>query len=273
MLSSKLNSFIEIPFKECIFYKMSELDNIGENDQVFFIFHHNQHWLLKYKNGKYIEYLRKKYPNCKIALYLRDLISAARKLDIEFYKNRCDYVFTYDIAEAEEYNLLLCDTFYSKFDVSNKKINYDVYFCGQAKNRLDTIIKSYDYLEGNGYKCLFYITNVPRKKQILRKGIVYNKQISYMQNLVFVSQSRAILEIVQDKGTGTTLRVQEALEYNKYLISNNSLLKKRDFYNKKQFLIFSESLDELDLNTLRRDCPMDNGYRRFSFKGWLDELQ
>lgn len=271
MLSSKLNSTFEIPFKESIFYRFKELDNVAKENQVFFVFHHNQHWLLKYKNGKYIDLLRRTYPNCIITLYLRDLISAARKLDIDFYKEKCDYVFTYDLLEAEKYNLKLCDTFYHKYDLDYEDIKYDVFFCGQAKNRLDKLIEVYDSLESRGYKCLFYVTNVAKSQQVPRDGLIYNKNISYMQNLKLMAQSRAVLEIVQHNGTGTTLRVQEALEYGKYLISNNEYLKDREFYNSNQFIIFDSSLENVDLSRIRKNGFFPQ-YKHLSFKEWLEEL-
>ena len=135
---------------------------------------------------------------------------------------------SYNKTDAEKYGLLYHPTQYSSIEIpKNDFIPYsDVYFLGAAKNRFESIIKAFEYFKANGLKCDFYVTDVPRKERKYTNEIKYIKHMSYIENLQHIDKTKAILELMQEKSTGFTLRMWEAITYEKLLITNNKAVEK-----------------------------------------------
>lgn len=240
-----VNKIIDLPLKSVWFNNFSNA-RISADDDIYFIFSKSQSWLLQYKNGQYINQLKRKYPKCKIILYLWDLISSYYKFDVCFFKEKCDLVLTYDLGDSQKYEIIYCPTPYSPvkiIDDSNIK-QFDVYFCGKAKNRLNDIFEVYMYLKNNNMKCKFFITDVPRKQQRFKEDITYNKRISYYQNLQYLQKSRIVLDIVQKGSKGDTLRIKEAVTYGKKIITNNLEVRNNPYYVINNICVY-EHLDEI----------------------------
>ncbi len=239
-----INKYIDLPFKSIWFNDFSEL-NLASRDKICFVFSKSQSWLLQYKDGLYIKKLKKIYPNCKIILYLWDLISSYYKFNVTFFKEKCDSILTYDQGDAEKYGLIYCPTPYSKIAISNNtQIEaFDVYFCGKAKNRLNELLEIYDYLERNNLSCRFFITGVPKKKQKYKKSIIYNKKISYYHNLQYLQKAKFVLDVVQKGSKGDTLRIKEAVTYGKKIITNNTEVKNNTYYSENSICIFERVSD------------------------------
>lgn len=270
MCSEFINSYYEIPFKEIFFFKFPK---INRNDEVFFIFLQNSRWLLQYKNGKYIDYLHKNFVNGKIVLYLRDLVSNTKNYPYELLNRKCDYVISYDQGECKKFGFINVKSYYSQIvNPLNFNIQYDVYFCGKAKGREQELLKLYDKLSASGFICLFFITNVPKNKIIKRTGIIYNKSLSYKKNIELLCKSKCILEVIQNGSTGETLRVMEAITYNKKLISNNDELKKQDYYNPSQIIIYKDSLSEKNIQDIRNNEVSYSTYKFNDFKNVIENL-
>lgn len=250
-----VNKYIDLPAKSIWFRNFSEL-NLNTQNNICFIFSKSQSWLLHYKDGMYIRQLKKNYPNSKIILYLWDLISTYYEFDISFFKKNCDAIFTYDSGDAKQYSLIYCPLPYSSIIVTdNPQIKeMDIYFCGAAKNRLQDLYHIYDLLCERNLRCCFRITGVPKKQQRMEKGIIYNKPISYYENLQYVQKAGCLLDVIQKNSNGETLRVKEAIAYRKKLLTNNSQIKFRNFYNENQISIFDD-YNNINLDFLQRKNP------------------
>ncbi|WP_175475078.1 hypothetical protein [Butyrivibrio sp. ob235] len=238
-VSELVNKYINIPLKHIWMNDYSKWLKYCEYD-ICFVFSKTQSWLLYYSNGIYIDYLRKKYPTCKIVLYLGDLISSYYKFDVNFFINKCDYVISYDSEDARKYHLLYAPLPYSEVDISNDDgiPEFDVFFCGKAKDRLDKIYELYDYLISSGMTVRFFVTGVDNKCQC-RTDIVFNKKMNYSRYLQYMKKSKAIVEIRQRESVGDTLRVKEALTYGKLLITDNIEINTREYYNPNQIYIYT----------------------------------
>lgn len=239
-----VNKYIDLPMKSIWFQDFEKL-KIRTHDKVCFIFSKSQSWLLQYKNGCYIELLRKKYPTCKIVLFLWDLISSFYKFDVAFFKQNCDAILTYDSGDARRYGLIYCSVPYSYVEIAeNPEISkFDVYFCGRAKDRLQDIYRVYEYLKQNQMSCRFFITGVPVKEQRYKEDITYNKTLSYYSNLQYLQKARFVLEIVQKGSKGETLRVKEAVTYGKKIITNNTEMKNNGYYSPKNVCVYEKVKD------------------------------
>ena len=193
----------------------------------------------------------------------------------DFYKKyinqiQFDLIYTFDNHDAEEYGWIFTNSLYSKSEMQNQQnIEYDLYFIGEDKGRVDQLVAVYDYLSKNDLKCCFKIitTDINRTS---RDGLYFlKKRIEYRKILEDISKSRAILEIVQDGQSGMTMRPYEAMFYDKKLLTNNSVLRSMDFFNDKFMMVFSEMEDSV-IQFLKNKEPVQYHYKNeYSPVKWL----
>ena len=237
--STKVNRIIKIPFKN-IWIKA--LDPRLYNDGEGYCFLFFSRWLEKDFVRSYLDYLLKRYPKAKYVCFFHDLIST-HLLDINYVKQMFDLVLSYDKNDSETYGLLYYPTPYSSINIKEDP-NYfsDVYFLGKAKNRLHEILNVYDQLEAKGLRCRFFITGLSKDISLNKKGIKIIESMTYKENLIYVRNSKCLLEIMQHGAVGITPRTWEAIMYNKHLITNNSFLKGTNYYNQSSVTILGEQL-------------------------------
>lgn len=217
-------------------------------------------------NG-YADYLRKKYKNCRIVTFFRDTIVHQDKVfpnfDLQSLKNNCDLILTANRFDAEQYGIKKFDSFCSNVPVDDAP-DYplsDVMFVGLAKDRLDTLHKTYMKFTRAGLKCDFYITGVPAEKRLPNTDIVYaDKPMSYREMLYRTKNSRCLLEVTQGGSDGYTSRFFEALCYNKILITDNKRVSETKFYN-PEFIQLYSSPDEIDTSFVKNDPRVDYNYQ------------
>lgn len=250
-LSERINKIIPLPFKDIWAKKYIKTNFGNERNLCFLVF---GGWVSS--NTNILEHIKLLYPHAKVVLMCQDLINTYRKpglsdnIDINYMKSLSDLIITFDFKEAEKYDLLYHIIPYSA-PVSNKNIQLnltqksDVYFLGQAKNRLPQIMDAYWGLKNRGLCLNFILSNVPEDQRENFEGITYIEGIgiSYSDNIANILNSKCILEIMQKNGSGYTSRTLEAIAYGKRLISNNEYLKKAPFYNPDNICVINQSSD------------------------------
>lgn len=171
-----------------------------------------------------LTYLKKIDKNGIFICYLGDVVQSFRFKIKDLFKE-FDFIYSLDRKETKRYGLKFLQEPYSYNPISSKPEKYDVLFFGLAKNRLEKIYTVYDKLKEQNFRCKFFIIDVPNEKQKQNEDIVYNKYLDYNTILDLISESRAILEILQEDTDTTTTRYSEALLYNKYLITDSDYLR------------------------------------------------
>lgn len=236
----KLNDFIKTPFSKLV-YPWLFPHSFKEARPLCFIFFGTQFAII---NTSYLDYLRRRYPNVKLVLYMQDIVASLPYYDIKSYKKKFDIVFSYDKGDCEKYNLVYYPTPFSKIDIDKlPKVDedIDVYFCGAGKTRYPEIFKAYVKCKNQGLKCKFFLMGVPLDKRIDGEGLVYDKRISYEMNLAYAAKSKCILEIMQENADGYTPRLWEAIMLNKHLLTNNKRVKESNYYNPNNILVINEN--------------------------------
>lgn len=245
MMSPKL-AFLFKKIRSCL---NPLYDRVFDNEErtIYLFFYGRLEWV----GYGLLDYLKKKHPDCLTVCYFQDLI-AKKKVDINKVKEQFDLVLNYDEEEAEKYSLIYAPTPFSyvkQNDIS--KIETDVYFVGQAKERLNEIYEMFNLLSSNGFKCDFYIAGVSEDKQIQTEGLHFiDKTFSYLENLKKVSHCKIALELMQSGAVGYTLRTWEAIAYNKVLLTNNTSLKHSKLADKYNILTF-EKIDNDVIDQLK----------------------
>ena len=230
------------------FYKTK----FNKKDNLIFVLSYVDENLIKYDS---IKYLKKKYKNSKFILFLSDLV-IHRRLNTDFneVKELFDKVISFDYEDCKNYSLFNYPLVYSApKELKSIEEDIDVYFCGKAKDRLNIIMDTFYKLKENGINCLFMISGVPLKERVEQEGLVYlDKFMSYEQNLEYIKRSKCLLEIMQEGGTGYTLRTCEVVAYNKKMITNNIILKDAEFYDENMISIFN-NIEDIDIDFIKKE--------------------
>ncbi len=170
-------------------------------------------------------------------------------------------MLSYDKGDVEKYELTYHPTVFSNYPVeSDLSIPAsDIYFVGVTKDRLSLILDTFYKLKGEGFDCNFYLSEVSSRNQIKEKGLNYIDRMRYDENLKHVVRTKCLLEIIQSKAKGATVRTWEAIMYNKKLLTNNMSIADDFYYDNKYISLFDKN--GIDMNFLKQDNHFINPYR------------
>jgi hypothetical protein len=258
--SPRIKRWFNLPFKG-VWNSRYYADEFSDNKPRCFVFFPK--WC-EFESYGLLKHLRGRYPGSKMICFFQDLIVLEKDLDIEHIKDVFDIVISFDHAECQRYDLEYHHLVYSNYPVEKSPCipDSDVYFLGKAKSRLGEIIKTYEHLRSNNLKCDFHLVGVDKGDQVYPDEIHYIEHMSYVENLQHVVASKCILEVMQQKGTGYTQRMCEAIAYDKKLLTNNRGIKKAPFYNPKYISVFSNPSDmDAALLTNNSDDVVDYDFK------------
>lgn len=261
--SMTTNKFFSLPFKSLWFDSYFKNDFEDPSKPIVFIFNAR---LLAYDYiREYAAWLKKKYPNCKLVVNYIDIVKTwpdCAKPDA--IRHLFDMMISYDKDDAKKYNMEYHPTVYSevKIDKPNETPVTDVFFVGGAKNRMKTILETYDALENAGLNCYFYVMDARPPYKQERRGIHYFDDIwlPYEKCIQFVQNTKCVLEIMQQGAKGETLRVWEAITYGKMLLTNNQAIKESKFYSSDYVSLISED-GEIDVEKIKNFVSGPNPFK------------
>ena len=93
------------------------------------------------------------------------------------------------------------------------------------------------------------MTGVPADKQVGGKGLIYNTPITYEENLAYIAKSKCILEILQKNAEGYSLRLWEAITYDKHLLTNNTYVCGSQYWTSGGIHLLSDNLELTFINS------------------------
>lgn len=273
-----INGFhsIKLPFIKL--FKKAFIDkkfkkNIKYDDYVCFIINRFDDDIIR--TGT-LDYLKEKYKNSKFVYYFFDKVSLRLAKDEKFflkYSKYIDLFVSYNPIDCEKYEMLHCPDRIFKSNLCNiNYYEYDVFFIGKNKNRLDKIHYVFNYLTKMGLKCLFYVVDVDSSEKKYA-NIIYNQRLSYKEVIDFTKKSRCILDLTQEGSNGLSLRICEAISFNKMIITDNLSVKDSVYYNSEKVIFFDNLEKEIDKLRLKSDSNWNNisKYNEYYFYDWLEE--
>lgn len=255
--ANPLNSILWLPMKriwDCTnTLRLSDLDPSKRNYIIF-------QTGIKF-SAHYIERLKRERNAC-IVLYMPDNIRTmkiAQNKDefLRFCRHyHVDQVYSFDKKDCEEFGAEFFD-FYSMLPdkVTRKKledVKPKILYVGgcRSKSRLDTLHALYDKLKDRAH-CTFYLYGV-KPEDAIHRGIIYNHLLSYAEVVQLVQQHDIIVEIMNGTQAGNTLRLKEAVCYNKCLLTNNPIVKSSPYYHSDYMQIF-DNVEDIDLSRFSHD--------------------
>lgn len=193
---------------------------------------------------KYLAELQQK-DNIMMVLVMVNTM-ARRYLLIEKRREYFEQIYSFDRKDCEKYGFIYHPTNYSMVDLSEDSVDQDAFYVGVSKGRADTIGKVFKRLKNGGAKALFYISGLEFGEKKL-EGIHYNQWLDYGQILKYIQHSNCVVEIMDGKQEGVTLRTMEAICYNKKLLTNNQSMKDSKYYQTGNIQVFSNT-EEIDVD-------------------------
>lgn len=186
---------------------------------------------------------------------------------IDYIKKLGFSVATFDPNDSKEYNIGYFPQFYRFVQSPSLETKYDFLFLGRDKGRKETLQSLEIRLRKFG-RCNFNICGTNSSSDF----------IGYLDYIKLVKESRCLCEILQKSQSGMTVRAVEALFHSKKLLTNNSSIKKYDFYNKNNILVLTkdtkdeEIMNFMDAPLIEIDKSILKSYDVYSMLQFLDNF-
>lgn len=215
----------------------------------------------------------KKHAKCRLILWWWNVPTNEKTL--LFYKKYCECV-CFDEKKAKEKGMRFVQQFYiPNYNINSVEIEYDVIYVGYDKQRYKIIqnlaakfsklnlLFDFNLIRNN-------VSDYTDELGIKIRGI----PIEYTEIIGLIQKSKAILELNLSVQEGITLRALESLFYEKKLITNNSHIKKFDFYCRENIFILGEdNLNDLNLFLKTKYKKLDNSVKvDYMYDHWLESI-
>lgn len=272
--SLKINQRIKLPFKS-IWYGYF-LRNICENREeklVIIIYDRNR----LANDSMFLECIRKYYNNVKLVYMFTNVVRISGANNNGFINQLNDFydvVYAFDPADALAYNFKYSPLIYSKNSLDIKTEQKQVFYVGRAKDRYEMLMNVYSALKNLGVNRKFYIFNVSEDQQKYKDEIQYNMLIPYSECLKYIQESSCLLDVIQAESEGFTIKVCEAIFYNKRLITTNKNILDMPFYDPR-FIRVIDSAEQITRDFIFSDEPVEYSEKAreyFSVNGYLNRL-
>ncbi|WP_312364458.1 hypothetical protein [Sphingobacterium sp.] len=151
--------------------------------------------------------------------------------------------YSFDPEDCKEFKMEFNTTFYfNNIELPVRQKKYEILFVGMDKGRKSQLEDFRLRLKELNISNLIYIVS---NRNFLGKH-AGNKPIGYSQYLKYISESNAILDLIQDRQSGLTLRAMESIFFSKKLITNDLTIVNQQFYNENNvFIIGKDKLEDL----------------------------
>lgn len=267
--NKRLNKILPLPGKH-LWNSTYVKNQIKNEDKLCFVFFTN--WFKLEKNG-FIEYIKARYPNSKLVCFFQDLVvrqswynSENCNAIINKLKSDFDLLISYDQKDCEKFNMIYHHTVFSNINVHvNSSQSSDFFLLAKSKGRINEILAIFEFLKSKGFVCDFNIIGVPKNEMKYPNEIHYNRKMTYQENLEHVQNTKCLVEIMQEGAEGYSIRTNEAICLNKFLITNNKSIKNAPFYNPNYIQIFESSNPKISqefLNNILINNKIEYNYKR-----------
>lgn len=272
--SQTLAHWINLPFKSIWYSYFADFISLDREREIVIVIY-DRHRLAN--NKSFLDYLRAYFKKVKLVYIFTNVMrisGASSNNFIDQLQKYYDAILSFDKGDERRYGFKSIPLPYSENNVGLIEENSSVFFVGQAKDRLDTILSIFQRLTKIGESCEFYLTNVEEDKIRFEQDIIYNKRLKYQDVIKHVQQAGCILDVIQGNSEGFTLKVCEAVFYDKLLITTNKAVKSAPFYDPRFVLVVENAEDITKDFFLNRDKVKysDDGKKYFSVESYLERI-
>ena len=253
-----MNKYFDLPLKS-VWRKYYSIENAEYHPEYTYYIILFDNTLARY-TPKCIKEFKEKHSNAVIVLFLDNAMHKKERLIKEHLEN-IDLIYTNNKYDADKYGFRYVFNIIPTVSGNEIKENdIDVFFVGNAYDRIDKIHAVYDRLEELGLRVKMYVSGTKVGNKSKRKNITYNQSLPYHDVIDYYNRSVCLLEVVGEKPTMLTMRMMEALARNKKLITNHPMIKEQEFYDPKFILLFDNPKD------ITMDFFQNNTEVRYNFE-------
>lgn len=214
--------------------------------------------------------------DCRLILYL--LNPAFFSEEYKLLSDRWE-IWTFMEEDAKKHGFRYGATFYNP-QLSNIPDNLhclgakqedSLLFIGTDKGRKDFLLNLKAKLIHRGIKCDFRI--VDNFKSLYDKN--YSREVDYFTLCRLTQKSCALLDVVQKKQSGLTLRFMESLLFDKKVVTTNVYIEKnKDFGNNANIYVLTpNNINELNTFLSKPTTAYPQKLKdKYSFEKWLERL-
>jgi len=187
---------------------------------------------------RYLVWFKNKFKDSEVNFVYGNIVGKARHV---YPKQIPDgiQIWTFDKNDSDKYKIRMHSSggYLTSYIKTRKKVKYDVFYIGADKGRAQYIINLQKQMESIGIITKFLIT---ANGKFSSKKTYYAEPISYDSVIDYVSESKAILNIMLPNQNGATMRDYESIFIGVKLITNNKNIKNYDFYIENNVFILGE---------------------------------
>lgn len=175
-----------------------------------------------------------------------------------------DRLLTIDPDDAQEYDMLLCNTPYSekKYQQKNYEIDNQIYYCGTDSGRMFLLYRVWQEAKNRGITVKYNLSFADSFIDFFENdhNISFTRFLPYEEVVENVLKSTCILDITQAGQSALTMRPYEAVVYNKKLLTNNKNILNFKYYNSK-YMQYFEKVEEINWDWVNNSTDVDYKYQ------------
>lgn len=222
-------------------------------------------------------YIRRKNPDCRVCLFYWNIISKNCR-NLRTFSDP-DSIYSTDRKDCKKYGLHYNHIFYysRKPAVWQNKCANHLYFLGLDKGRGAELLKLKKLLEAGGLICdiqVFCESHNRKYKDSVRE-ILIQRPIPYPEYCRRLETCGILLDINQPGQAALSLRVMEAVFFNKKLITSNHAVSDCSFYHPDNILLLKRHTtpEEIREFASRPFHPYGSAVRRqYGYQHWKEQF-
>ncbi len=273
LLSPALNKKVKLPFHGLCYSGFCK--NMFQKDETGILLIYDRNILAN--NREFLQYMRKHRKNVKLVYMFTNIIRLSGAGDngfIDELKHYYDIVYAFDPMDAQEKGFHYSPLIYSSNSMDVQPEN-NVFYVGKAKDRYPMLVSVFQKLEALGIPKKFFVFGVDESEQIEAQDIVFNQLLPYETCIRNIQAASCILDIIQGNSSGFTIKVCEAIFYNKLLITTNQNIKQMPFYDERFILVIRDA-DDIQPSFFKNWDQVqynESGQAFFSLDGFIQRMR
>lgn len=258
--SAKLNKIVNLP-KKNVWYTAKQSTILKENlpQERFFVIVLNP--VVKYLSDEIVSVLKSEH-DAVLCLCFLDPAEGKNSIDAMHHLDWFDAIYSFDQDDCKKYGFRPFFQCYSvlKTDMDAQPEN-DLFFVGWAgKEGRNSYIADICMAAEVAHAKLDIHLVKPTEKPKLYGVQYHNIAVPYPEIVEHLIKSRCILDVVQTRQSGASLKYMEAICYNKKLLTNNENIVHFPYYDDRYMKIYHNA-SYIDFAWVCDDNPVKYGYQ------------
>jgi hypothetical protein len=256
-MGKRANQIVKMPFKKKWFQLLLSRIQFSQKRPFCFIWHYN--FLNEIKNGM-ADYIRDAYPDAKNVFYFTDIKNIDSEV-LAFLRTKMDMIGVFDPQIAQKWELDYWPNVYPTVEHTSDGDNrYDLCFMGSDRGRKDILEKVAQKCKQHHIRTAFYIVSDEENPELdnihyLKTPLAYEKVVELM------SRTNCILELRVEPYNSSSVRVQEAVVYDKKLLTDNPNSTTMPGCVEGENVLCFDSVEEIDWNFVTARKNTANHYQ------------